>query len=61
LHELRRREKENVTKLVGNSTTPALRGKISAPFGCNYKPAEKYCWLIFYERKILFWLKKPAE
>jgi hypothetical protein len=31
------------------------------PFGWNYKPAEKYCWLIFRERKILFWLKKQAE
>jgi hypothetical protein len=25
-----------------------------APFGWNYKPAEKHCWLIFCERKILF-------
>jgi hypothetical protein len=24
----------------------------------NYKPAEKHCWLIFCERKILFRLKK---
>jgi hypothetical protein len=31
------------------------------PNGCNYKPAEKYCCLIFCERKILFWLKKQAE
>jgi hypothetical protein len=31
------------------------------PFGWNYKPAEKHCWLIFCERKILFWLKKQAE
>jgi hypothetical protein len=30
-------------------------------FGWNYKPAEKHCWLIFYERKILFRLKKQAE
>jgi hypothetical protein len=29
-----------------------------APFGWNYKPAEKHCWLIFCERKILFRLKK---
>jgi hypothetical protein len=28
------------------------------PFGWNYKPAEKHCWLIFCERKILFRLKK---
>jgi hypothetical protein len=31
------------------------------PFGWNYKPAEKYRWLIFRERKILFRLKKQAE
>jgi hypothetical protein len=31
------------------------------PFGWNYKLAEKYCWLIFYERKILFRLKKQAK
>jgi hypothetical protein len=30
-------------------------------FGWNYKPAEKHCWLIFCERKILFLLKKQAE
>jgi hypothetical protein len=30
-------------------------------FGWNYKPAEKYGWLIFYERKILFRLKKQTE
>jgi hypothetical protein len=29
-----------------------------APFGWPDKPAEKYCWLIYYERKILFRLKK---
>jgi hypothetical protein len=31
------------------------------PFGWNYKPAGKHCWLIFCERKILFRLKKQAE
>jgi hypothetical protein len=31
------------------------------PFGWNYKPAEKHCWLIFCERKILFRLKKQVE
>jgi hypothetical protein len=31
------------------------------PFGWNYKPAEKHCWLIFCERKMLFRLKKQAE
>jgi hypothetical protein len=35
--------------------------EISEPFGWNYKPAEKHCWLIFRERKILFRLKKQAE
>jgi hypothetical protein len=25
------------------------------------RPAEKHYWLICYERKILFWLKKQAE
>jgi hypothetical protein len=28
------------------------------PFGCADKPAEKHCWLICCERKILFRLKK---
>jgi hypothetical protein len=32
-----------------------------APFGWADKPAEKHCWLICCERKILFWLKKQAE
>jgi hypothetical protein len=32
-----------------------------APFGCADKPAEKYCWLICCERKILFRLKKQAK
>jgi hypothetical protein len=32
-----------------------------ASFGCADKPAEKYCWLICCERKILFRLKKQAE
>jgi hypothetical protein len=31
------------------------------PFGYADKPAEKYYWLICYERKILFRLKKQAE
>jgi hypothetical protein len=31
------------------------------PFGCADKPAEKHCWLICCERKILFQLKKQAE
>jgi hypothetical protein len=36
----------------------SLRKNDVAPFGWNYKPAEKHCWLIFCERKILFRLKK---
>jgi hypothetical protein len=34
---------------------------ILALFGWVDKPAEKYCWLICCERKILFQLKKQAE
>jgi hypothetical protein len=34
---------------------------VMGSFGWNYKPAEKHCWLIFCERKILFQLKKQAE
>jgi hypothetical protein len=30
-------------------------------FGCADKPVEKHCWLIYCERKIMFWLKKQAE
>jgi hypothetical protein len=32
-----------------------------APFGCADKPAKKHCWLICWERKTMFWLKKQAE
>jgi hypothetical protein len=32
-----------------------------APFGWADKTAEKYCWLICCERKILFRLKKQVE
>jgi hypothetical protein len=32
-----------------------------APFGWNYKPAEKYCRLNFCERKILFRLKNKLN
>jgi hypothetical protein len=32
-----------------------------APFGWADKLAEKHCWLIYCERKILFRLKKQAE
>jgi hypothetical protein len=31
------------------------------PFGWADKPAEKHCWLICYERKILFRLKKKLK
>jgi hypothetical protein len=34
---------------------------VRALFGCADKPAEKHCWLICCERKILFRLKKQAE
>jgi hypothetical protein len=30
------------------------------PFGCADKPAEKHCWLICCERKILFRLEKTS-
>jgi hypothetical protein len=32
-----------------------------ALFGWADKPVEKHSWLICYERKMLFWLKKQAE
>jgi hypothetical protein len=32
-----------------------------APFGCADKLAEKHCWLICCERKILFQLKKQTK
>jgi hypothetical protein len=38
-----------------------LRHMFMGPFGWNYKPAKKHCWLIFCERKILFRLKKQGE
>jgi hypothetical protein len=41
--------------------TETFSHDMPAPFGWNYNPAEKHCWLIFRERKILFWLKKQAE
>jgi hypothetical protein len=37
------------------------QSKQTVPFGWNYKPAEKHCWLIFCERKIIFQLKKQTE
>jgi hypothetical protein len=37
-------------------TSPALQRVVAV--GWNYKPAEKHCWLIFFEKKILFRLKK---
>jgi hypothetical protein len=30
-------------------------------FGWNYKTAEKHCWLIFCERKIMFRLKNKLN
>jgi len=32
-----------------------------APFDSADKPAEKHCWLICYERKTFFRLKKQAK
>jgi hypothetical protein len=43
------------------SLTGSVFAAILSPFGCADKPAEKYCWLICCERKILFRLKKQAE
>jgi hypothetical protein len=40
---------------------PQLAYLIAAPFGCANKSAEKHCWLIYCERKILSRLKKQAE
>jgi hypothetical protein len=37
---------------VPGQTKPAA----SAPFGWNYKPAEKHCWLIFFRENTI-----PAE
>jgi hypothetical protein len=37
---------------------PTARSKTLEPFGWNYKQTEKHGWLIFFERKILFRLKK---
>jgi hypothetical protein len=31
------------------------------PFGCADKPAEKHCWLICCERKMLFRLKNKLK
>jgi hypothetical protein len=44
----------------------ALGGRVEnfealAPFGYADKPAEKHCWLICCERKILSRLKKQVE
>jgi hypothetical protein len=49
------------TKQGLRQSLPSVQHFTKEPFGWNYKPAEKHCWLIFYERKILFRLKKQAE
>jgi hypothetical protein len=41
-----------------NKTTTKIE---NGPFGWPDKPAEKHCWLICCERKILFRQKKQAE
>jgi hypothetical protein len=48
-----------ISRVCDNFVT--WRKRLKVPFGWNYKPAEKHCWLIFCERKILFRLKKQAE
>jgi hypothetical protein len=49
------------TVVVPASSALPYRLRPVESFGWNYKPAEKHCWLIFCERKILFRLKKQAE
>jgi hypothetical protein len=46
--------------LIDNAHSCSQRSETLAPFGWNYKPAEKHCLLIFCERKILFRLKKTS-
>jgi hypothetical protein len=57
--EERESQRERALPTPSRSSSPTLA--TSAPFGWNYKPVEKHCWLIFCERKILFRLKKQAE
>jgi hypothetical protein len=40
---------------------PLHESKTLASFGCTDKLAEKHCWLICCERKILFRMKKQTE
>jgi hypothetical protein len=54
-----------LTLLPGKKNTRAKHGfcilLTREAFGCADKPAEKYCWLICCERKILLQLKKQSE
>jgi hypothetical protein len=49
--------------VIGTATLiyMASNGTTTAPFGYADKPAEKHCWLICCERKILFRLKKKTS
>jgi hypothetical protein len=56
-----------VKLLLGNLLRSMLDGTskfptklVNNPFGWADKPAEKHCWLICCERKILFRLKKTS-
>jgi hypothetical protein len=51
----------HLVMLGGTASVQSCGLLTMGPFGWNYKPVEKYCWLIFCERKILFRLKKQAE
>jgi hypothetical protein len=66
-HASRKRQKKNeIRKLVSSTRGPLLNvlgsGRASsAPLGWADKPAEKYCWLIYCKREILFRLKKQVK
>jgi hypothetical protein len=47
--------------LLDSPASATTQRAAKVPFGWADKQAEKYCWLIYFERKILFYLKKQAE
>jgi hypothetical protein len=49
---------EELNEALKSPTRSLVIATTMAPFGCADKPAEKHCWLICCERKILFQLKK---
>jgi hypothetical protein len=51
--------RENLLTSSGKGRT-LMRKVTMAPFGWADKPAEKHCWLICCERKMLFRLKKTS-